>query len=112
MEELTLLVGHKLTYLILKDSLSNNFIIYSLSNSVFKKRRGKFKCPLYYGPTDVNISIPEIKNLEPIPGAWIYFRIAYPNDDEYGKVSSLYPDHTMHEYIIPQIHLRNLHGAR
>ncbi|KAL4430115.1 hypothetical protein ABPG74_013562 [Tetrahymena malaccensis] len=75
-------------------------------------KRGKFKCPLYYGPTDVNISIPEIKNLEPIPGAWIYFRIAYPNDDEYGKVSSLYPDHTMHEYIIPQIHLRNAYGAR
>lgn len=51
---------------------------------VFLVRRGKFKCPLYYGPTDVNISIPEIKNLEPIPGAWIYFRIAFPNDPEYG----------------------------
>lgn len=79
---------------------------------VFLVRRGKFKCPLYYGPTDVNISIPEIKNLEPIPGAWIYFRIAFPNDPEYGQVSSLYPDHTMHEYIIPQIHLRNVNGAR
>ncbi|EGR31823.1 hypothetical protein IMG5_101270 [Ichthyophthirius multifiliis] len=75
-------------------------------------KRGKFKCPLYYGPTEPQIPIPEIKYLEPIPGAWIYFRIAYPNDAEYGQVQSLYPDQTMYEYIIPQIHLRNITGAR
>lgn len=76
------------------------------------KRRGKFKCPLYYPPTDQAISIHEIKQLEPIPGAWIYLRIAYPNDDDFSKQRSRYPDHTMHEYVIPYIHLRNDLGAR
>lgn len=102
MEEQIPLVGLRSIYLTLKDNLSKNFnLSHILLTISFFNRRGKFKCPLYYGPTDVNISIPEIKNLEPIPGAWIYFRIAYPNDEEYGRVSSLYPDHTMHEYIIP-----------
>lgn len=54
----------------------------------------------------------EIRQLEPIPGAWIYLRIAYPNDDDFSKQRSRYPDHTMHEYIIPEIHLRNDLGAR
>ncbi|KAL4441575.1 hypothetical protein ABPG74_021507 [Tetrahymena malaccensis] len=75
-------------------------------------KRGKFKCPLYYPPTDQAITVQEIKQLEPIPGAWIYLRIAYPNDDDFSKQRSRYPDHTMHEYIIPQIHLRNDLGAR
>lgn len=70
-------------------------------------RRGKWKCPIYYGPTDAGITKAEVKQLEPISGSWIYFRISFVNDDEYGFTGSLYPDHTMHEYIIPEMHLRN-----
>ncbi|EGR29433.1 hypothetical protein IMG5_155830 [Ichthyophthirius multifiliis] len=75
-------------------------------------KRGKFKCPIYYPPTDQNITIEDIRHLEPIPGTWIYLRIAYPNDDDFSKQKSRYPDHTMHEYIIPRIHLRNDLGYR
>ena len=75
-------------------------------------RRGKWKCPLYFGPTDPGITIDEIKNLEPIPRSWVYFRIAYPNDEDFGRQRSLYPDHTMHEYTIPTMHMRNQIGIR
>ena len=47
-------------------------------------KRGKFKCPLYKGPTDATITIENIAKLEPIPNAWFHMRITYPNDEELG----------------------------
>lgn len=73
-------------------------------------RRGKWRCPLYYGPTNSSIRVEDIKQLEPIPGSWIYFRISFANDNVFGYTRSLHPEHTMHEYIIPTIHLRNRMG--
>jgi len=49
--------------------------------------------------------------LDPIPGAWVYLRLSYPNDEDFGKARSIYPDHTMHEYLIPPIHISNAHNA-
>jgi hypothetical protein len=49
---------------------------------------------VYYGPTDPSITVEEIQNLEPIPNCWIYFRIGYPNDKEYGEVKTIYPEQT------------------
>jgi hypothetical protein len=64
-------------------------------------RRGKFKCPIYSGRTDPGISIPEIKELQIVPTAWLFFRIAYPNDDEFGRNRTLNPEYSHQEYIIP-----------
>ncbi|CAD8204694.1 unnamed protein product [Paramecium pentaurelia] len=75
-------------------------------------KRGKFKCPVYYGPTSPEITVEEIQNLEPIPNCWVYFRIGYPNDKDYGEVKTIYPEQTQHEYIVPYIHLRGLFGKR
>ena len=75
-------------------------------------KRGKFKCPVYYGPTDPSITVEEIQNLEPIPNCWVYFRVGLPNDREFGQVKTIYPEQTMQEYIIPYIHLRGLFSKR
>jgi len=58
-------------------------------------RRGRWKCPLYYGPTDSNITVEQIRDLEPIAGAWIYLRIAFQDDEVFGKNKSLYPENAM-----------------
>ncbi|CAD8165584.1 unnamed protein product [Paramecium pentaurelia] len=71
-------------------------------------KRGKFKCPLYKGPTDATITIENIAKLEPIPNAWFHMRITYPNDEDLGQVRSIYPEQTAMEYNIPYIHLRSL----
>ncbi|CAD8068103.1 unnamed protein product [Paramecium sonneborni] len=71
-------------------------------------KRGKFKCPLYKGPTDATITIENIAKLEPIPNAWFHMRITYPNDEDLGQVRSIYPEQTALEYNIPYIHLRSL----
>ncbi|CAD8123518.1 unnamed protein product [Paramecium sonneborni] len=75
-------------------------------------KRGKFKCPVYYGPTSPEITVEEIQNLESIPNCWVYLRIGYPNDNDYGEVKTIYPEQTQHEYIVPYIHLRGLFGRR
>lgn len=67
---------------------------------------------MYFGPTDPSITVEEIQNLEPIPNCWVYFRVGYPNDKEFGIVKTIYPEQTMHEYIIPYIHLRGLFNKR
>lgn len=69
-------------------------------------KRGKWKCPIYHGPTDPSINIAQIQDLQPISGAWGYLRIALPGDDELGKLKSLYPETAMGEYVVPKIHLR------
>lgn len=73
-------------------------------------RRGRWRCPLYEGPTDTSITVPEVKQLKPIPGAWTYFRIALEDDPEFGTVKSMYPNHTMQDYQIPVMHLRQDYG--
>lgn len=74
--------------------LNHNFIFKSfLIFPIF--RRGKWKCPLYYGPTDINITVDQIRDLEPIPNSWIYLRVSFPDDDLYGKMKSLYPENAM-----------------
>mgnify|MGYP006954618275 FL=1 len=47
---------------------------------------------MYIGPTDPAITIEEIAKLEPIPNAFIYIRITYPNDEELGQMRSIYPE--------------------
>lgn len=50
---------------------------------------------MYYGPTDSNIAIDQIRELEPIPNSWIYLRVSFPDDDLFGKMRSLYPENAM-----------------
>ena len=52
--------------------------------------------PLYVVPTITSIDIDGIKHLEPVDNGmvWFYLRISYPNNDEFGKQQSLYPENT------------------
>ena len=73
-------------------------------------KRGKFKVPLYVGPTDVTISANDIGKLEPIENHWLFLRITFPNDEEFNNIKSIYPEETIQEYSVPYIHLRGLFG--
>jgi hypothetical protein len=51
---------------------------------------------LYECPTDPNIDIDGIKYLNPVQNgvSWMYLRISYPANDEFGKSQSIYPENT------------------
>ena len=69
--------------------------LFIFSSKIKKIRRGKWKCPLYFGPTDTNITVDQIRDLEPIQNAWIYLRVSFPDDELFGKMKSLYPENAM-----------------
>ena len=64
---------------------------------------------MYECPTDTNQDIDGIRFLTPVQNgvSWLYLRISFPNEEDYAKPYSIYPENTHMEYNIPQIHLRN-----
>ena len=44
-------------------------------------KRGRFRLPIYTGPTDTNIVSEDVKYLNRIPFSEMYIRLTYPDDN-------------------------------
>jgi len=71
---------------------------------------GVWKVPVYRPPTDTSIELRDIKNLVPIPNAFVYMRLVSSGSSSPIVGMEISPENNIHKYRIPPSHQRDAPG--